>query len=80
MHKDGKVETLFSTRNIIEISECAKSYRDSNIKDWMPEAVRDCFYNGVSEQDKPAFNEIIRMIWNKDFMGCDSNNQDYDYI
>lgn len=80
MHKDGKVETLFSTRNIIEISECAKSYRDSNIKDWMPEAVRDCFYNGVSEQDKPAFNEIIRMIWNKDFMGCDNNNQDYDYI
>lgn len=80
MYKDGKIETLFSTRNIIEIAECAKSYRDNKIKNWMTEAVKDCFYNGVSEQDKPAFNEIVRMIWNTDFMGADNQNMEYDYI
>ena len=75
---DGKVETLFSTRNVIEICECAKSYREGGIKNWMLEAVRDCFYNGLSEQDKPAFNEIARMVWGKDLVS--SQNADYDYI
>ena len=80
MYKNGNVERLFSTRTLVQICNVASAYR-SNFKDWIMRAIKNTVFNGLSDTDKNAWNETIRMIWGVDLMADMANQkQKYDYF
>ena len=76
------METLFSTRNIVEICETAVAYREMKMERWVVDAIRDTIFNGLPEHDKAAFNETIRAIWGTDLMleAANARKSGYFYI
>lgn len=78
--RQQKIETLFTTRSIVATCELAKTFRENGMQDWIVQAIKVAIFNGLPEQDKPAFNEEIRMLWGKDLMAKESQDTDYDYI
>lgn len=81
LYREEKVETLFSTRNIVEICETASAYRNSLMNDWMTSAIKDTIFAGLPEMDVYAFNETIRSIYNVDLVNDDKEKQsNMDYI
>ena len=80
LYKNEKVETLFTTRSLVAVCDLAKAFRASGNAEWMCEAVRVAVYNGLPETDQPAFNEVARMIWDKDYAATEREQNGYDYI
>ena len=80
MFRNEKVETLFTTRSIVATCEVARNFRRNGESDWMANALCVAVLNGLTETDKPAFNEQIRLIWGVDFMQKESCGNGYDFI
>ena len=80
LYRNEKVEKLFTTRTLVQICKVAIAYRESNISDYVALAIRDAVLNGLAEQDWPAFNEEVRMIYGIDFQARESGSSDYDYM
>ena len=82
LYLNEKVETLFSTRNIVSITDAAQAYRAMGGGRWMVDAIRDSVFNGLPEGDKTAWNEVIRALWNVDLIqeSIDAKSKDYFFI
>ncbi len=68
MYISEQVERVFSTRTVRQVCELAKSYKEGGIADYLVEALRDNIFNLLPESDKPAWNQQISAIFNRDFM------------
>ena len=79
MYREEKVERLFSTRHLVGLCRTAAIYKNAGVGDWMTKAIRDSVLNTLSEQDRPAFNETVRMIYSVD-LDASGSNTEYDYI
>ena len=86
LYHNEKVETLFSTRNVVSVSQVAQAYREMDKAAggdrWMVDAIRDSVFNGLPEGDKTAWNEVIRALWNIDLIqeAINARSNDYFYI
>jgi MoxR-like ATPase len=75
--KRGDVERLFSTRHLISICKQAVAYRKANITNYIMESIKDTVFNSLSDNDKHAWGEEIRIVWGKD-INATNNNAEYD--
>lgn len=81
LYVNEQVERVFSTRDVRQVCELAKSYKTGGISDYLVEALRDNIFNQLPETDKPAWNQQINAIFNRDFMLEDAANAGgYDVI
>lgn len=80
LYRQEKVERLFTTRTLVSLCSTAAAYRDNGINDWAFKAIRDSVMNTLSEQDTPAFNEIVRIVYGVDLQYMQSRDSEYDYI
>lgn len=80
MFVNEQVERVMTTRTIRQVCELARSYRDAGIQDYMVEALRDNVFNQLPENDRPAWNQQINTIWNRDLMQEESSSNGYDVI
>lgn len=60
---DGKVETLLSTRSIVNICDQAMLFQDFDKKNYIPLAIYRNVFSGLREREKAGWNELIRSIW-----------------
>lgn len=74
---NGNVETLLSTRALVQICDLATSFRAMK-KDFLPLAIYRSVFSGLRERECPAWNETIRMVFGVDVLskyGNRSNNK-----
>jgi MoxR-like ATPase len=74
---NGNVETLLSTRALVQICDLATSFRTMK-KDFLPLAIYRSVFSGLRERECPAWNETIRMVFGVDVLckyGNRSNNK-----
>ena len=79
---NGNVETLLSTRALVQICDLAATFRGIK-KDFMPLAIYRCVFSGLRERECPAWNETIRMIFNVDVLskyGNRGNNKNMFFV
>lgn len=65
--QNGNVETLLSTRAIVNICNAAVILRKIK-KDFLPLAIYRSVFSGLRERECPAWNETIRMIFGVNLM------------
>jgi len=58
------VETLLSTRLLIGVCDAIRMFKDSGINDAIGKALYRTFFNRVTETEKAAWNEQIKIIFN----------------
>lgn len=58
------VETLFSTRAIVQVCELAATFKEAGKKDYLPLAIYRCLFSGLRERETQAWNEAVRMVFN----------------
>ena len=75
MYVNEKVERLFSTRTLVQICNTAKTYRTAGFANWITEAIKSSIFNQLPENDRNAWNETIRAIWNVDFIAEETNDK-----
>lgn len=63
--QNGNVETLLSTRAIVQFCNLAHTFRKTK-KDYLPLAIYRSVFSGLREREKAAWNETIRMIFGTD--------------
>jgi MoxR-like ATPase len=81
LYRNEKVERLFSTRTIVQICNVAVAFRKAGFNDWITRAIKSSIFNQLPENDKNAWNETIRAIWNVDIMGSmQKEKNEYDYF
>ena len=81
MFKNEQIERVFSTRTLVQICNTAKAYREMGVKDWITKSIKTSVYEMLPENDKHAWNETVRAIWNVDYMQNEMNEKaDYDYL
>ncbi len=80
LYRNEKVEKLFTARTLVQLCNTGVAYRNSGLQDWMALAIRDVVMNTLPEQDKAAFNEIVRMTYNVDLERQAAADAEYDYL
>lgn len=82
LFRNEKVESLFSTRTLVQVCRTATAYRDGKMDDWMARAIMDTEFSGLTEADRQAFNETARLVFGVDLLGKFQNSTmlDYDYF
>ena len=80
MYRNEKVERLFSTRTLVQICNVAVAFRQSGFTDWITRAIKSSIFNQLPENDKNAWNETVRAIWNVDFIAEENTETEYDYF
>lgn len=77
--KNGNVETLITTREIVQICNTAKLFRKFQ-KNYMTQAIYRCVFSMLQEHEVAGWNETIRMIFGTDLLvEQNKNNDDYFY-
>lgn len=65
---EGRVETLFSTRGIVQVCDFAAKLDSIGNKDYIVTALERVVFSGLRENETAAWNEIARMIFGKDII------------
>jgi MoxR-like ATPase len=63
-YRNQNVETLLSTRAIVQVCELAAIFKESGEKDYLPTAIYHCLFSGLRERENQAWNEAVRMVFN----------------
>jgi len=76
--KEGHVETLITTRNVVQICNLARSFRRTK-KDYLTKAIYRSVFCELNDRESHAWNETIRMIFGCDLLAEEKRNDDYEY-
>lgn len=74
---NGNVETLLSTRALVQICDLAVTFRNLR-KDFLPLSIYRSVFSGLRERECQAWNETIRLVFGVDVLskyGNRSNNK-----
>lgn len=62
-YRNHNVETLLSTRSIVQICELAKILKTSHKNDYMALAIYRSVFSGLRDREMQAWNEVVRMVF-----------------
>lgn len=72
--KEGNVETLLSTRSIVQICELARTFREFS-SDYVTNAIYRSLFCMLREREIHAWNETVRMIFGTDLLQKESSTK-----
>ena len=67
-YKERRVETLFSTRDIVVICDLAKQFKDANIDKPIVRAIYRSVFSGLLETEVPVWKEVIYSVYAVDVL------------
>jgi MoxR-like ATPase len=71
---NGNVETLFSTRTLVQVCDLARIFREIK-EDYLTLAIYRCVFSSLREHEISAWNETARLIFDRDILYCHRNNK-----